>query len=41
MLDSKLEIKIESLNEKYLCSEGKCETVAGEMLRAYNRVVYR
>lgn len=41
MLDSKLESKIKSLNEKYLCSKGKCETVAGEMLRAYNRVVYR
>ena len=41
MLDSKLESKIESLNKKYLCAKGKCETVAGEILRAYSRVVYR
>ena len=41
MLDSKLESKIEELTDKYMSDEGKCETVAGEMLRAYNRVVYR
>lgn len=41
MLDSILESKINDLTEQYVCSEGKCETVAGEILRAYNRVVYR
>ena len=41
MLDSKLESKINDLTEQYVCAVGKCETVAGEILRAYNRVVYR
>ena len=41
MLDSKFESKINDLTEQYVCSEGKCEPVAGEILRAYNRVVYR
>ena len=41
MLDSILESKINDLTEQYVCSVGKCETVAGEILRAYNRVVYR
>ena len=30
MLDSILESKINDLTEQYVCSEGKCETVAGE-----------
>ena len=41
MLDSKLESKINDLTEQYVCSEGKCETLAGEILRAYNRIIYR
>ena len=41
MLDSKLESKINDFTEQYVCSEGKCETVAGEILRAYNRIIYR
>ena len=30
MLDSILESKINDLTEQYVCSEGKCETLAGE-----------
>jgi len=41
MLDSKLESKINDLTEQYVCSEGKCKTSAGEILRAYNRIIYR
>lgn len=41
MLNSKLEKRIEELTHKYMSDEGKCETVAGEILRAYNRIVYR
>lgn len=41
MLNSKLEKQIEELTRKYMSDEGKCETVAGEILRAYNRIVYR
>ncbi len=41
MLDSKLESKINDLTEQHVCSEGKCETLAGEILRAYNRIIYR
>ena len=41
MLDSILESKINDLTEQYVCLEGKCETLAGEILRAYNRIIYR
>ena len=41
MLDSKLENKINDLTDQYVSPEGMCETVAGEILRAYNRVIYR
>ena len=41
MLNSKLEKRIEEPTHKYMSDEGKCETVAGEILRAYNRIVYR
>lgn len=41
MLDSKLESKINDLTEQYVCPEGQCETLAGEILRAYNRIIYR
>lgn len=41
MLSAKLEKQIEELTHKYMSDEGKCETVAGEILRAYNRIVYR
>ena len=41
MLDIILESKINDLTEQYVCSEGKCETLAGEILRAYNRIIYR
>ena len=41
MLDSILESKINDLTEEYVCPEGKCETLAGEILRAYNRIIYR
>lgn len=41
MLDSKLESKINDLTEQYVCDEGKCETLAGEILRAYNQIIYR
>lgn len=41
MLDSILENKINDLTEQYVCTEGKCETLAGEILRAYNRIIYR
>ena len=40
MLDSKLESKINDLTAQYVCAEGKSETVAGEILRAYNRIIY-
>lgn len=41
MLNSKLEKQIEELTHKYMSYEGKCETVAGEILRAYNQMLYR
>ena len=41
MLDIILESKINDLTEQYVCPEGKCETLAGEILRAYNRIIYR
>ena len=41
MLDIILESKINDLTEQYVCTEGKCETLAGEILRAFNRIIYR
>ena len=41
MLSAKLEKQIEELTHKYMSAKGKCETVAGEILRAYNRIAYR
>ena len=41
MLNAKLEKQIEELTHKYMSYQGKCETVAGEILRAYNQMLYR
>ena len=42
MLNAKLKKKqIEELTHKYMSYQGKCETVAGEILRPYNQMLYR
>ena len=41
MLNAKLEKMISDLFNKYVPLSGKCDTVGGEIVRAYNRIAYR